>query len=295
MNPYIIRRAEAHEHAIVMALLDEVTQWLTARGIDQWQDRMEIWSPRVATAIDQGEVWLLTSPGDGLPLGTLTLDDHADPDFWGTGHDLDQTSARYLHKLAVRRDVAGQELGRLLLDWARDRAAREHAEVVRLDAWRSNPGLHQYYRDRGWTQSRTVHLDHRRSGTLFTAPAERTAVWDRLVEAETLPTCLRRPERWGADEAGNRQPEHFHTGGAQLILAGDHRPTLATWMPETRNWISATSGGWEVRQNDLTSYRPLVGTIVSTEIPLAEDLTYEVEHRADPQGGCRITTTASRR
>ena len=288
MSPLYVRRAEPEEHAPVMGLLEEVTRWLTARGIDQWQDRMEIWSPRVAASIGRGEVWVLVRQDDERLVGTLTLDDQPDPDFW---HDSSDVAARYLHKLAVRRDVAGRELGRLLLDWARDRAARENAQVVRLDAWRSNPQLHAYYRNRGWTQVRTVDLDHRRSGALFSAPATRTPVWDRLAEVETLPTVVRRPEQRGADEAGNTLPDHIHVGGAQIILSGDNTPMQATWVPTSQHQLVSVGGRWILQQAQPTGYRPIVGTISTADIPLAPDLAYLIEHRYI-SARCRITTMA---
>ena len=62
---------------------------------------------------------------------------------------------------------AGQGLGELLLRWVIDLGAHRSVKWIRLDAWRTNERLHDFYRRTGWTYVRTVTLEHRRSGALF--------------------------------------------------------------------------------------------------------------------------------
>jgi GNAT superfamily N-acetyltransferase len=97
--------------------------------------------------------------------GTITVDDCADEEFWRPEDDPDD--ALYLHRMVTTREVAGREIGSALLDWASCRAAALRKRWVRLDAWRSNPGLQRYYADRGFEHVRTVQLPHRHSGALF--------------------------------------------------------------------------------------------------------------------------------
>jgi hypothetical protein len=54
-----------------------------------------------------------------------------------------------------------------LLDWASRRAASLGKRWVRLDAWRSNAELQDYYSRRGFKRVRVVELPHRQSGALF--------------------------------------------------------------------------------------------------------------------------------
>lgn len=97
----------------------------------------------------------------GWPIATVTLSDSADPD---SGH---RPSALYVHRLVVTRRLAGAGLGGALLDWAAERAHRQGYRWLRLDAWRTNKGLLNYYRRLGWTHLRTVDAPGRFSGALF--------------------------------------------------------------------------------------------------------------------------------
>lgn len=73
--------------------------------------------------------------------------------------------------MAVARTAAGQNIGARMLDWASFRAAQQGKELLRLDAWKTNPGLHRYYEGQGFTMVRLVDLPHRQSGALFERPS----------------------------------------------------------------------------------------------------------------------------
>jgi GNAT superfamily N-acetyltransferase len=166
-HPLVVRTAAIHETDVVMQLLQQRIAWLRARGSDQWST-WRSWPAKLPAAIERHRVWLLTE--DELPVGTVTADEYADPDFWTTAERAD--SAVYLAKLAVRPDRAGRGYGALLLDVAGDLAHRQGRLLLRLDAWKDNTGLHAYYSSRGWRHVRTVDLAHRRSGALFEKPAQ---------------------------------------------------------------------------------------------------------------------------
>jgi GNAT superfamily N-acetyltransferase len=111
----------------------------------------------------RGQCWLVEE--GGRAIGTVTIDDCADEEFWRPEDDPD--NALYLHRMVTIREVAGREIGSALLDWASRRAASLGKRWVRLDAWRSNSGLYRYYTERGFELVRTVELPHRTSGALF--------------------------------------------------------------------------------------------------------------------------------
>jgi GNAT superfamily N-acetyltransferase len=160
-----IRPAELAELGTVEELLTGASAWLASRGSDQWQfpPRRE----RLLDAMARGECFLALQ--DGEPVGTLTVDENADPEFW-EGDD-DPGDALYVHRMAISRAAAGQAIGARMLDWAAARAAAAGKSRLRLDAWKTNPGLHRYYLGQGFTLVRTVDLPHRQSGALFERPA----------------------------------------------------------------------------------------------------------------------------
>lgn len=165
MSDLVVRPAEPGDLGVVEELLTGASEWLASRGIDQWQYPPH--RDRISAAIAVGTVYLF-SRESGEVVATLQLDDLADSEFWGQEdrpHD-----ALYVHRMAVRRDAAGGGLGAYMLDWAAEQTAQAGKQWLRLDAWKDNPGLHEFYERTGFHLVRIVDLSHRRSGALFQRP-----------------------------------------------------------------------------------------------------------------------------
>lgn len=160
-----IHLATRDDLADVLQLLNAAASWLHSRGLDQWPHGFS--AERIGPMVDRGEVFIARD--DTTPAATVTISPDGDSDFW-TPAELAE-SAHYIAKLAVSRDYTGGGLGELLLRWTVDHAARQDMKWVRLDAWKTNAGLHDFYRRAGWTYLRTVDLPHRKSGALFQRPA----------------------------------------------------------------------------------------------------------------------------
>ena len=164
-----LTRATPADEPVIRELQAEAIAWLAEKGTDQWQPGAPR-NPRrdddrgLTPSIARGEVYLARDES-GEVIGTLTLDDHADPEFWTEADDPD--SALYIHRMIVSRKAAGQGAGSALLDWAVRRAASRGKRRLRLDAWRTNTALHGYYERYGFQRLRTVTLPHRGSGALF--------------------------------------------------------------------------------------------------------------------------------
>ena len=110
-------------------------------------------------------------------VATTILSDDGDTDFW-TPQELTEP-AFYVSKVAAVDGYPG--LGSALLDWCGWQAARRGGELLRLDAWRTNPDLHRYYLTRGFRHVRTVEVPGRNSGALFERPA-RNVITDSMRE-----------------------------------------------------------------------------------------------------------------
>lgn len=159
-----IGRATPDELPEVLRLLNDAADWMHRRGLDQWPDGMP--ASRIGPMVAQAEFWLARK--DDRAVGTIAMSADADAEFWtpDEAHDL----AVYVSKLAIDRAEAGSRLGELILRWITDYAGQLGYDWVRLDAWKTNPRLHDYYLQRGWTHVRTVDLPHRHSGALFQRP-----------------------------------------------------------------------------------------------------------------------------
>lgn len=164
MNEVVIRQASASDLEILVQMYEVTQRWLAGKGSDQWAtNTTEKTRSKLARSITRGECYM--AEHDGRAVGMITVDDYADPEFWTP--DDKPSRALYVHRMVVDRSMAGQNVGRRLLDWAQDLAAARGKQWLRLDAWRTNMPLHAYYRQQGFTGIRVVSLSHRGSGALF--------------------------------------------------------------------------------------------------------------------------------
>lgn len=154
-----MRAATGSDVEAVVDLLNEAGARLADRGLDQWGVGW-MSRQRMLPMIERGETWI-AEDDEGIPFVTVSLSDDPDPDFWSPA-EL-QTPALYLNKLASRIPGAGE----WAMEWALRHAGALGYDVLRLDAWATNTGLHEYYRTRGWTHLRTMRVPGRRSGALF--------------------------------------------------------------------------------------------------------------------------------
>ncbi|MGH8834460.1 MAG: GNAT family N-acetyltransferase [Actinomycetes bacterium] len=146
-------------------MIVEVSSWLAGFGVQWLLDYPGPFPERIA----RGEVYLAYLPTSAKPIATVSLDDRADPEFWGR----QQEDAGYVHRLAVRRRYAGHEIGATLLDFAGDQVAAGGRPWLRLDCHKENTKLHRYYETHGFEHLTTIDIPSRRSGALFQRPAVR--------------------------------------------------------------------------------------------------------------------------
>lgn len=155
--------ASLDDLSVVLSILRDASQWLATLGTDQWQYPPN--AEKVRQSIEAGTLYLLVDDRTNISIGTITITEKADPDFWR--QEDDPSSALYINRMAVRQDYAGRSLGAEMLEWATQEAKARGKTWLRLDAWRTNEALHNYYRAQGFDLVRTEKQPHRRSGTLF--------------------------------------------------------------------------------------------------------------------------------
>jgi len=128
-------------------LLEEVADWLAARGIKQWRPgNFRLSAGYYAQSIELGEVQLAFI-GDEL-VGTLRFLLH-EPIVWP---EIVEADAVYVYNLAVRRAWASKRLGSQMLEWAEDRARSLGRKYVRLDCMSDNHFLREYYVQAGFEE-----------------------------------------------------------------------------------------------------------------------------------------------
>ncbi|MEO7194991.1 MAG: GNAT family N-acetyltransferase [Pseudonocardiaceae bacterium] len=161
-----VRRASTEDDIVeVAAMWTRAAAWLRGKCLDQWQYPVK-WE-NIRRTVADGTCWLATDR-DNRAIGTITVEFAADP-YWDPSDDPD--NALYIHRMVVEAPARGNELGSALLDWAARRARKAGKAWLRLDAWKSNPALHQYYLDRGFTLVRIDNNPADPSGVCFQRPA----------------------------------------------------------------------------------------------------------------------------
>ncbi|MFF3751283.1 GNAT family N-acetyltransferase [Streptomyces sp. NPDC002018] len=160
-----IRPAASSDVDLIASMWGEASRALAQRGIDQWQYPANV--EKISHDIECGTAYIVHD--FGVNLGTITVDESADPEFW-TPEDAPD-DALYAHRVIVLSVSQGRSVGASMLDWASRKARKAGKSWLRVDAWRTNAQLGRYYQRQGFTHVRTVDLPHRRSGALYQRPA----------------------------------------------------------------------------------------------------------------------------
>jgi GNAT superfamily N-acetyltransferase len=152
-----VRLATQEELPAIAALLDEATAYGATKGFDQWP--VPFPQDELAHRVEHGELYAVDLDGELAATFTLVADD---PFFWGER----PPDALYIHKLAVRRSLAGRGIGAALLAWAEARVREAGRDFLRLDCIRDNPGIRTYYEALGF-DFRGEHDDPRFAVALY--------------------------------------------------------------------------------------------------------------------------------
>ncbi|MFI1240375.1 GNAT family N-acetyltransferase [Nocardia salmonicida] len=180
-----LRPATLGDLPLICRLRVQRTSWLTARGSDQWTVAgrgrpIEIFAGAVGRALDRGETWI--AEVDGESAGTITVNHRADPGLWSA---WELAESVIVHFMIVDLRFAGLRVGDHLLAHAAQLADCADRPWVRLDAWTTNAGLHNYYRRAGFALARIA-------GPVAAGPSK------ALFERQTCTWPARLPPRFTA-------------------------------------------------------------------------------------------------
>jgi ribosomal protein S18 acetylase RimI-like enzyme len=139
-----MRQATPDQVNIVLTILDDVAQWMKAKGVQQWDSPpLQSFVDFVTEEIPRGDFYLAWL--DGAPVGTIRLDWDKSA-MWLTDRD-----AGYVYTLAVHPAQRGKRIGERMLDWAAQYVYDHRKRWVRLDCVASNQKLRSYYAGLGFT------------------------------------------------------------------------------------------------------------------------------------------------
>jgi GNAT superfamily N-acetyltransferase len=171
-----LRTADAEDLEYILGLREHVERWLAEEGEEQYQKAHFARSSRkhIHQLVQDGRFVILEDETENrLAVGALVP---PDLDFWTETDELH--TAWYVGRLMTNHH--GRDYGGQLLDLLAQAAAHDGRKYLRLDCWRTNTGLHAYYRNHGFQHIRTVDAAHRLSGALFQreVPHQLPSAWD---------------------------------------------------------------------------------------------------------------------
>lgn len=144
-GPLLLRRATPADVEAITAIHEDTMRWAFERGYrkhgpyamlrEDAEQRLAQHAVYVAEHVDTSDD----------AIATVTLTDEPHP-LWA---DMPEYSL-YLYALAVRRDYAGKQIGRALLDWAAGMALAGGYATLRLECDADNPRLPAYYMSAGF-------------------------------------------------------------------------------------------------------------------------------------------------
>jgi GNAT superfamily N-acetyltransferase len=121
-----ITRAKPGEEATASAIVQEAERWLAGSGRAMWGP--EDWAPDTLRAFAAaGELYLARLNGE--PVGTLVLQ-WEDPVNWP---EVTEGDSAFVHRLAVKRAVAGTGVSHALLEYAKRVAQQAGRKYLRLE------------------------------------------------------------------------------------------------------------------------------------------------------------------
>ena len=142
--PITVLCATPEQAVSAAAILTEAAEWLVDRGIPLWPPH-EISVERLGPLAECGELYLAFT--EGQAVGTMILQEE-DSLFWP---DEPMGESLFLHKLAIRRAVAGTGVAQALIEGAADEAARRGKRYLRLDCDANRPPLRRFYEAANFT------------------------------------------------------------------------------------------------------------------------------------------------
>lgn len=130
---------------LASSIMLEAAGWLKGQGQTLWFPE-ELTPEKLMVHIQTGELYLVMMGNS--PVGTVIFQLH-DKTFWP---DMPEGDAAYIHKVILRRSVAGQGLGAQIIAWAKEKARSMGMAYLRLDTEAARTKLCALYESAGFTR-----------------------------------------------------------------------------------------------------------------------------------------------
>jgi GNAT superfamily N-acetyltransferase len=138
-------KAMPEDAGLASSIMLEAALWLKEQGQTLWFPE-ELTPEKLMDHIHAGELYLVMM--QSRPVGTVIFQLH-DKTYWP---DMPEGDAAYIHKIILRRSVAGAGLGAQILAWAKEKARSAGMAYLRLDTEAARAKLCALYESAGFTR-----------------------------------------------------------------------------------------------------------------------------------------------
>jgi ribosomal protein S18 acetylase RimI-like enzyme len=137
-----IERSSTQDIDTIFRLYEAGTKFQTLKQETVWPkfDRASI-----QNEIEEGRQWKITIDNQPCCVWVITFND---PEIWG---ERDKDPSIYIHRIATDPNFRGRGFVTAIVDWAKEYAAAEGRDFVRLDTAGENTGLIGHYTKCGFS------------------------------------------------------------------------------------------------------------------------------------------------
>lgn len=160
MLPVSVRQAVLEDLSTVSGILSEAASWLEQQNMTLWGEA-EVSPKVVCQDIKAGLVYIAFHEGSAVGVVKFQTED---PLFWS---DIPHEDSAFIHRLAVRRSVAGGSVSTALMQWAVEQSQKLGKRYLRLDCAADRSRLRLVYEKFGFQ-----HHSDRQVGPYFVARYE---------------------------------------------------------------------------------------------------------------------------
>lgn len=150
-DSFTMHQATEKDREHILTLLTETANWFKSKGSSQWSGLLDgIDTHNTANAIERGDVFVCKNNSTiaGMVM-LLQTPSEWDRNLWKL-QDEDNTSL-YLHRLAINRKYANENLGQSILNWCKTSIQFKGKDKIRLDCIANNEFLNDFYQRAGFT------------------------------------------------------------------------------------------------------------------------------------------------
>ena len=121
-----IVQAESEDYETVLSILQEAAKWLEDKGVPLWKHN-ELKEEFIRPHVEAGMYYLAKIGNETAACFRYQLEDL---EYWD---DVPHADSAFVHRVAVRRKFAGQNVAEAMIAFAKQKAKADKKRYLRLD------------------------------------------------------------------------------------------------------------------------------------------------------------------